>query len=316
MECLSHQPIPPEADPAGAEHFARLPALWATIYGPQHGFLGLFSATRHGRRLRRPGAAFFCYPQERAAARAWVQDQAALDRELYHCAHLLRQPQRRKQTAAPLQSLYVDLDYADIDRDFPAPTLVVASSPGRWQAYWRLTEPVAPVVGEALNRRLAAALGADPSGWDLTQLLRVPGTHNHKYPDAPPVELVAARSIAYPVALLDVVLPEVPPPPREQGPADYPDGPTVVGEAPVPLSGIAVALWTGERVRRTANGKLDRSASLVRLAQVLADAGATREQIMGALWERDVSLGWRKYADRPQPHEYYAAIADLVRRSG
>lgn len=175
MECLSHPPIPPEADSAEAEHLARLPALWNTIYGPQHGLLGLFGATRIGQRLCRPSEAFFRYPQQMAAALAWVHEHAVRARELYHCAHLLLQPQRRKQTAAPLQSLYVDLDHAEIDRDFPPPTLVVASSPGRWQAYWRLTAPVRPAAGETLNRRLAAALGADPSGWDLTQLLRLPG---------------------------------------------------------------------------------------------------------------------------------------------
>ena len=31
-------------------------------------------------------------------------------------------------------------------------------------------------------------MAADLSGWDLTQLLRVPSTYNRKYPDVPVVE--------------------------------------------------------------------------------------------------------------------------------
>jgi len=40
-------------------------------------------------------------------------------------------------------------------------------------------------------------MGADESGWDLTQLLRVPGTPNHKYPEAPIVKVVTLRNKRY-----------------------------------------------------------------------------------------------------------------------
>jgi hypothetical protein len=69
----------------------------------------------------------------------------------------------------------------------PRPTAILESSPGRLQMWWRLDSEVAPEIGEELNRRLAYAMGADKSGWDLTELLRVPGTRNHKYPERPTV---------------------------------------------------------------------------------------------------------------------------------
>jgi hypothetical protein len=75
----------------------------------------------------------------------------------------------------------------------PTPTAVVESSPGREQFYWGLSCPVAPELGERLNQRLALVMGADRSGWDLTQLLRPPGTHNHKYADAPLVRVLELR---------------------------------------------------------------------------------------------------------------------------
>jgi hypothetical protein len=91
----------------------------------------------------------------------------------------------------------------------PHPTAVVISSPGREQYWWRLSRPVEPEEGQDLNRRLAYAMGADLSGWDLTQLLRVPGTRNHKYPDAPIVELAHLSGESHDPARLAASLPEV-----------------------------------------------------------------------------------------------------------
>jgi hypothetical protein len=68
---------------------------------------------------------------------------------------------------------------------------------------------VKPEEGEDLNRRLAYAMGADLSGWDLTQLLRVPGTRNRKYPDAPLVELAYLSADSHDPADLTSSLPEL-----------------------------------------------------------------------------------------------------------
>jgi hypothetical protein len=59
----------------------------------------------------------------------------------------------------------------------------VESSPLRYQAYWVFEEDQIPEEVESITKRLAyyhAFQGADRSGWDLSQLLRVPGTHNLK----------------------------------------------------------------------------------------------------------------------------------------
>jgi hypothetical protein len=49
------------------------------------------------------------------------------------------------------------------------PSTLAITSPGREQYWWRLSRPVEPEEGEDLNRRLAYAMAADLSGWDLTQ---------------------------------------------------------------------------------------------------------------------------------------------------
>jgi hypothetical protein len=88
--------------------------------------------------------------------------------------------------------------WADLDEVHPSvatgmglmPTIAVESSPGRYQAYWRLTKEHAPKVIERLNRGLTYALGADKGGWDLTQVLRIVGTRNQKYRGSPLVRML------------------------------------------------------------------------------------------------------------------------------
>jgi hypothetical protein len=50
---------------------------------------------------------------------------------------------------------------------------------------------------EDMNKKLAYSVGADHGGWDITQVLRIPGTRNHKYPQAPYGKLLWFREIPY-----------------------------------------------------------------------------------------------------------------------
>jgi hypothetical protein len=159
--------------------------FWRDVYGEPRGLLGLFSGRRVGGRLGAPREIYFLWPSGSHVAAVWLADEVTRVRDVYQCAHLLTRPRRLKPFAAPLGALYVDLDHATLSHPMvPEPSLVVESSPGRLQCYWQVQEPIDPVVGEDLNRRLAYALDADRSGWDLTQLLRVPETPNRKYADA------------------------------------------------------------------------------------------------------------------------------------
>jgi hypothetical protein len=88
--------------------------------------------------------------------------------------------------------------WADLDEVHPSeatdmgimPTMAWESSPGRYQALWRLHKALRPSAQEKINQALSYHLGADQGGWDRTQVLRLPGTRNFKYPDGPPVNLL------------------------------------------------------------------------------------------------------------------------------
>jgi hypothetical protein len=59
---------------------------------------------------------------------------------------------------------------------------------------------------------------------------------------------------------------------------------------------------------------VDRSASLIRIARILHQAGLAPEHIAAVLAERDASLRWEKYSGRKDAAEQYRRIADIVRR--
>lgn len=109
------------------------------------------------------------------------------DKDLYWCPHGFEKPRRLKRFAAIPKLLWADLDESD-PRNFGdlMPTVAWESSPGRFAAVWVLDR----FMTEDLNRRLTYHLKADPGGWDLTQVLRIPGTLNHKYVSKPKVRLM------------------------------------------------------------------------------------------------------------------------------
>lgn len=124
---------------------------------------------------------YFRWPEEAEEAARYALEESDEGRNVYHCAHLLSERRRSKGNATSVSCLWADGDGAEIPEGMPHPTLTVESSPGRYQYYWRLERRVPPGEAEEMNKRMAYAVGADKGGWDLTQLLRVPGTRNHDY---------------------------------------------------------------------------------------------------------------------------------------
>lgn len=176
------------SDPDGRlADFARFAHV---LYGDQTGFLCVVAGRRQDGRLLALDAAYVPYPAGLANAWRWLLRRSDAGKETYVCAHLLTDRRRVKENAAPIVCLWADGDTAPIPTGELAPTMVVATSPGRWHGYWRLSRAIDPATAEQLNRRLSCAIGADDSGWDLGQLLRPPGTANHKYPDQPQTRLL------------------------------------------------------------------------------------------------------------------------------
>ena len=121
-------------------------------------------------------------------------DSALRDEEsLYFSCGIFKQRGRNYDDLRPPQWLWADLDEVNpltAASEGLQPTLAWESSVGRYQAMWRLERKIKPETFDKLNQALSYFLGADKGGWDRTQVLRLPGTRNYKYPDKPAVALL------------------------------------------------------------------------------------------------------------------------------
>lgn len=128
---------------------------------------------------------------------------------------------RRKTTVKATSGLYVDLDDSLFNGDgrialdlinktltkarIPEPTMVIHTG-GGWHVYWLFNslyyingdeditryESVIASIIESL-----AIIGADPKSKDVTRLLRLAGTINHKYDSSPAVRIVESNDLYY-----------------------------------------------------------------------------------------------------------------------
>jgi uncharacterized protein DUF3987 len=112
----------------------------------------------------------------------------------YFCPQLLKTRERPPEAKSPrvkenikaCTTVWADLDNCPPGVMLVPPSVILETSSQRYQALWVLDEPVDPEVAEQISKNIAyhhVPDGADSSGWDLTQMLRVPHTFNVKYDD-------------------------------------------------------------------------------------------------------------------------------------
>lgn len=163
------------------------------IWGPQRSgyvFLPWISGNAKDKDQRRDS-----YREGRAFK--WPRDKPAiLDHlkehqrdELYFSVNLFAGKRRAEHQVLADRTLFADLDEVDPRKLDDQPTIAWESSPGRFQGVWIMaSELQGASLGGGPNHRLTSNIGADPSGWDSTQLLRVPGRPNFKHNYRPPSE--------------------------------------------------------------------------------------------------------------------------------
>jgi hypothetical protein len=123
--------------------------------------------------------------------------------DVYFAPNLFKVCKRREEHVKKSCWLYADLDTvnpreishlatrADKSiREDLSPSIAWESSPNRFQAMWKLDEHIKRKRHKEMNQHLSYLIGADKGGWDITQVLRVPGTINHKYEEKPEVRLL------------------------------------------------------------------------------------------------------------------------------
>ena len=152
---------------------------------------------------------FFSWPEQRELMGQYIDDKVT-NNNVWFSVNLFRRPERKRDFALPTRLVWADLDNCDPAEVEPLPQCRVQTSPKRFQAYWRLDEVVDAEQAMSYSKRIAyeyAKKGADKSGWDIEQLLRIPWTFNYKYDDGslhvPEVTLMTAFEVALPVAAFE-----------------------------------------------------------------------------------------------------------------
>jgi Protein of unknown function (DUF3987)/RepB DNA-primase from phage plasmid len=152
--------------------------FFQNIFGEETGYVCIATIDTRKRYVEE----FFEYPKQLPAMLDYINRKYAT-RNLYFCPQLLRRKRRSKEVVELCTVAWADLDECEPSLVSPAPSIVTQTSAARYQAYWLLDSPADPLDAEDASRRIAykhEAFGVDRSGWDLTQLLRVPLTYNLK----------------------------------------------------------------------------------------------------------------------------------------
>lgn len=166
------------------------------LFGNNEGYLCIAYADQYKKNFREQ---FFRYPEALSEA---VDAIARLvhGHNVWFSTQLFSSKHRTKDEVSSAPCAWADLDTCDPENLLVRPTFIIESSPGRFQALWVFEREVKPFDAEDISRRIAYAHadeGADKSGWDLTQLLRVPLSYNYKYADAPVVKIVDVHKARY-----------------------------------------------------------------------------------------------------------------------
>ena len=123
----------------------------------------------------------------------WLAHENGTDANVYVAANPLRSgsPKRTKDSIASVRHLYLDID---MDGDarlatlrasdaVPMPTVILATSPSKYQVLWRV-DGFDFARQEQTLKLLAIAFGGDPACTDCNRVLRLPGFLNRKYDPA------------------------------------------------------------------------------------------------------------------------------------
>jgi hypothetical protein len=165
-------------------------------------FTVLFGSVERGyvciaKRVARKGAfeeKFFQWPDELQGIVNYI-DESIMTHDMWFCPMTFDKPQRAKECVLDCPSVWSDLDTCPPASLLIEATTLIESSPGRYQGLWMTDELLDPDVAEDLSKRIAyyhAEEGADKSGWDITQLLRIPLTLNFKYQPPATVQIIKA----------------------------------------------------------------------------------------------------------------------------
>ncbi len=291
--------------------------FFEVIFGKATGFLCIAF------RESKPNAVFeeqfFKYPDKLPLALDYINTNV-LKGDIWFSPMLFDVPRRSKATVISCPVAWADLDQCPPERMLVEPSLVIESSGGRYQALWRFKEPLEPYDAEDISRKIAyyhADDGADKSGWDLTQLLRVPFTVNYKYKDLPQPPVVSIIATSRDMYTIESFSEYPVPVEHAYDILPFPETLPENGDKDKVLNKHRLELPPEVWMLIANKPQADWSKDLWRLEMLLAESGLTREEIFTIVKDaacnkykrdgRSEKLLWREVCKAYSRNSYQAA---------
>lgn len=204
-------------------------------------------------------------------------------KNVYWCPHGFNQKRRLARYAEMPKLLWADLDEVDPKGlGKLRPTIAWESSPGRFAALWVLSEALDV---DTTNQRLTYHLGADTGGWDLTQVLRTPGTNNYKYESNPRVRLLWQDGATFSLAEINALLPKQ---------KERPQTGTLSVDKIFKKYRAHLTPWARRELLNGKPKRGQRSEVFWKLTNEMLEAGADEVEAFEILW----ASPWNKFSDR------------------
>lgn len=157
------------------------------LYRDQTGYvyLGLKSPTQKGE-IADFSQEFYTWPEQKGLILSRIHEESPT-KEVYFGPALFTERSSKKVSVKGSYCVWAEFDGKVPDdaelyaKGIPSPSIRIRSSkPGHEHWYWLTTNWLSVPEIELFNRKITYTLGADVSGWDADQILRPPGTTNHK----------------------------------------------------------------------------------------------------------------------------------------
>ena len=247
---------------------------------------------------------FFAWPAQKSALLSHIGENGQRG-DVYISPAVYSKKDAKRESFKSTNVVWVEFDGKDaIDfQDVPQPNAIVQTSTDTHvHCYWKIDKLSDSNAVEDLNRRLTYHLQADSSGSESNQLLRPPGTINHKR--GLPVLLAHFGEQLINNSLESFAkVPEVPHAKIELTQAIIIDSDILLKELPLPKS-LKI------RIEKEAVLEGQRSQFLYKIAHELAELGCSHSQIASLIFFVDERIG--KFKDRPDRLARISEISSIA----
>jgi RepB DNA-primase from phage plasmid len=263
---------PQKLAPSSSIALEFLSHIWAAL---PNGFVFLAARTLDGRWIEKG----FHVALGWHGIRQFIRDHDPGSHDLYYCPNPFRLRKRRADYALSTRLAWCDIDEADPDKFYPQPTILIETSPRRYQGIWKFTTVVKPARAEGVSRHLTNTYPGDRGGWSITKMLRLPGTVNHKRVyNLPTVKVLRndERAIS--------IWPKVQITKRHEAPTEEIDPTMFDADAVVQKYKAALPPNRRRLMEHTSVQGRDRSRIIFMIVVALHDVGASPNEIAAVVW--------------------------------